>query len=155
MAFQLAQVNIARLQAPIDSHQLRDFVAQLDPVNASADTAPGFVWRLRTEEGNATAVQAFSWDAHDSAGVIVNMSVWRTVEELADWVYGRMHRQVLRQRATWFERVAEATTALWWVPTGQLPTTDESEARVRHLREHGPTPQAFTSSLDQLRAGPP
>ena len=144
MPYQLAQVNIARLLAPVDSDQLADFVARLDPVNASADVAPGFVWRLQTEAGNATAVQAFAWDVHDSAGVIVNMSVWQTVEDLAEWVYGPMHREVLRRRGAWFERVGEATTALWWVPSGHLPSTDEAEARVRHLRAHGPTPEAFT-----------
>ncbi len=144
MSFQLAQVNIARLLAPVDSPTLADFVAQLDPVNASADTAPGFVWRLQTEAGNATAIQAFEWDVHRSAGVIVNMSVWRSVEDLAAWVYGPMHREVLRRRRSWFEQVAEATTALWWVPAGHLPSTQEAEAQVRLLRQHGPTPQAFT-----------
>jgi hypothetical protein len=76
MAFELAQVNVARLAAPLDSAGLAGFVAALDPVNAAADRAPGFVWRLQTEDGNATAIQAFEWDAAGSAGVIVNMSVW-------------------------------------------------------------------------------
>jgi hypothetical protein len=44
----LAQVNIARMRAPLDSPLLADFVADLDPVNATADTAPGFLWRLQT-----------------------------------------------------------------------------------------------------------
>jgi len=140
----LAQVNIARLRAPLDSEDLAGFVAALDPVNESADEAPGFVWRLQTEDGNATAIQAFEWDAEGSAGVIVNMSVWTSIETLADWVYGPVHRVVLLQRRNWFQQVTEATVALWWILPGHLPTTSEAEWRVRHLRAHGPTPTAFT-----------
>jgi heme-degrading monooxygenase HmoA len=144
VAYHLAQVNIARLRAPLDAPESIDFVTALDPVNASADAAPGFVWRLQTEDGNATAVRAFEWDTADSAGVIVNLSVWRSIEELADWVYGDLHRAVLRRRREWFHRVSEATLALWWVPAGHVPTTDEAEERVRNLRMLGPTPFAFT-----------
>lgn len=144
MIYELAQVNIARLRAPLESAELADFVAALDPVNASADDAPGFIWRLQTEAGDATAIVAFEWDAADSAGVIVNMSTWRSIDDLACWVYGDMHREVLRRRREWFARVTEATVALWWVPAGARPTTQEAEERVRHLRAHGPTPEAFT-----------
>ncbi|MGA2968469.1 MAG: DUF3291 domain-containing protein [Acidimicrobiales bacterium] len=144
MSYHIAQVNIARLVAPLDSQQLAGFVAALDPVNASADEAPGFVWRLQTDEGNATAVQAFEWEEQGAAGVIINMSVWQSIAQLSDWVYGPLHRAVLVQRRNWFERVSEATTALWWVREGHLPSTKEAETRVLHLREQGPTPMAFT-----------
>ncbi len=140
----LAQVNIGRMLAPLDSAQLADFVAALDLVNAAADVAPGFVWRLQTEDGNATAVQAFQWDRAGSAGVLVNMSVWESVEALAAYVYSDTHRQVLKRRRQWFEQMAEAYAALWWVPAGHTPTTAEAEGRVLHLREFGPTPYAFT-----------
>ena len=140
----LAQVNIGRLLAPLDSAQLADFVAALDSVNAAADGAPGFVWRLQTEDGNATAVQAFGWDRAGSAGVLVNMSVWESVEALAAYVYSDTHRQVLKRRRRWFERMAEAYAALWWIPAGHTPTTAEAEGRVLHVRESGPTPYAFT-----------
>ena len=83
MDYLLAQVNIARMREPLESPRLADFVAALDPVNAVADAAPGFVWRLQTEDGNATAVHAFEWDRAGSAGVLVNMSVWESVEALA------------------------------------------------------------------------
>jgi Domain of unknown function (DUF3291) len=140
----LAQVNVARLREPLDSALLADFVAALDLVNAAADAAPGFVWRLQTEDGNATAVHAFEWDQAGSAGVLVNMSVWESVETLAAYVYSDTHRQVLRRRREWFERMATAHVALWWVPRGHMPTTGEAEERVLHLREFGPTPRAFT-----------
>ena len=144
MDFVLAQVNIGRLRAPLDSPQLASFMAALDPVNAMADTAPGFVWRLQTEDGNATAVRAFEWDQAGSAGVILNMSVWESVEALAAFVYSEQHRQVLRRRREWFERMEEAYLALWWVPRGHIPATGEAEDRIRYLRAHGPTAHAFT-----------
>ena len=144
MKYELAQVNIARLVAPLDDPDLADFVRALDPVNAVADAAAGFVWRLQTEEGNATAIRAFEWDATGSAGVIVNMSVWASVEDLAAFVYGEEHRQVLRRRREWFQRMTDAHMACWWVPAGHRPTIAEAEGRVLHLREHGPTSHAFT-----------
>ena len=144
MGYVLAQVNIARLRAPMDSALLADFVAALDQVNAAADAAPGFIWRLQTEDGNATSVRAFEWDQAGSAGVLVNMSVWESVDALAGYVYSDTHRHVLRQRRRWFEQMAEAHTALWWIPRGHVPTTQEAEERVLSLRESGPTPYAFT-----------
>jgi len=140
----LAQVNVARMREPLDSPLLADFAAALDPVNAVADAAPGFVWRLQTEDGNATAVRAFEWDRAGSAGVLVNMSVWESVEALAAYVYSDEHREVLRRRRQWFERMAVAHAALWWIPRGHTPTTSEAEERVIHLRVYGPTPYAFT-----------
>jgi len=144
VAFELAQVNIARLVAPRDSPQLEDFFAALDAVNALADAAPGFVWRLQTAEGNATAITAFEWDRGDSDGVLVNMSVWRSIEDLANFVYGESHRAVLRRRRSWFQAVAEPTTCLWWVPAGHRPRTVEAEERLKLLRAAGPSPEAFS-----------
>ena len=144
MSHHLAQVNIGRLRAPLDSPQLAGFVDALDPVNAAAESAPGFVWRLQTEAGNATAIQAFEWDVAGSAGVIMNMSVWASVESLAGFVYSGEHLPLLRRRREFFEHMTEAYTALWWIPAGTLPSIGDAEYRVRHLREHGPTPHAFT-----------
>ncbi|GDY28801.1 DUF3291 domain-containing protein [Gandjariella thermophila] len=138
--YHLAQVNIALPLEPLESARLADFVAALDPVNARADAAPGFVWRLRTEDGNATAVRGFGDDR-----IIVNMSVWRSLEALADFVYrDQGHLAVLRRRREWFPPLREAVTALWWVPAGHRPTVTEAEERLGHLRRHGPTPHAFT-----------
>ena len=144
MSHHLAQVNIGQLCAPLDSPQLAGFVDALDPVNAAAESAPGFVWRLQTEAGNATAIQAFEWDVAGSAGVIMNMSVWASVESLAGFVYSAEHLPLLRRRREFFEHMTEAYTALWWIPAGTLPSIGDAEYRVRHLREHGPTPHAFT-----------
>lgn len=144
MSFELAQVNVSRLLAPLDSPRLAAFVAALGEVNASGDAAPGFRWRLQTEDGDATAVRAFGWDVADSYGVIVNLTVWSSVEALADWVFAGPHVEIMRRRREWFAKSAEATTALWWVPAEHRPSTDEAEDRVLHVRRHGPTPHAFT-----------
>jgi Domain of unknown function (DUF3291) len=141
----LAQVNIGRLIAPLDAPLMADFVAALDPVNAVADAAPGFIWRLQTEDGNATALRVFEQDAEGAdGGILINMSVWESVEALAAFVYGAAHIPVLRRRREWFDRMKEAYTALWWIPRGHIPPIREAEDRVRHLRAHGPTPHAFT-----------
>jgi hypothetical protein len=140
----LAQVNIGRLRAPLDSDELAGFVAALDPVNAAADGAAGFIWRLQTEDGDATAIQGFQWDAGDSVGVLVNMSVWESIEALAEYAYSDTHRSVLRRRREWFQKMTESHLALWWIPRTTLPTVADAESRILHLREHGPTPHAFT-----------
>jgi len=144
MGYELAQVNVSRLLAPLDSPQLADFMAALDEVNAAGDQASGFRWRLQTEDGNATAVRAFGWDARDSHGVIVNLTVWTSVEELAAFVFSGQHLAIMRQRRRWFTQAAEAMTALWWVPAGHRPSTDEAEDVIRRLRADGPTSAAFT-----------
>lgn len=138
-SYELAQVNIARLKAPLDSPQLKDFVDALDPVNADADSAEGFVWRLQSDSGNATDVPVFG-----DQWLIVNLTVWRDPNALTAYMYQGRHREMLARRREWFERLEEAVTALWWVPAGHRPTVAEAEERLLHLRAHGPTPYAFT-----------
>jgi hypothetical protein len=136
-SFHVAQVNIARPNAPVDSPLLADFKAMLDPINALADDAPGFVWRLQDESGNATALRIFD----DS--LIVNMSVWESVDSLWDFVYASDHLAVMRRRREWFEHM-RMFMCLWWVPAGHVPGVTEAEERLDLLREHGPIERAFT-----------
>jgi uncharacterized protein DUF3291 len=138
-ARELAQLNIARLKAPLDSPELADFVANLDGINALAEAAPGFVWRLKDETGNATAIES-PW----GAGVIVNMSVWRDAESLHAFAFQGGHVEVMKRRREWFERMVEAYMVLWWVPAGHRPDVAEAARRLDHLRRNGPTPEAFT-----------
>jgi heme-degrading monooxygenase HmoA len=138
MDFHLAQINIARLVAPIDDPRIAEFVSQLAPTNALADGAPGFVWRLQSESGNATDVP-FS----DDPFVIVNMSVWESIEALRDFTYSSSHIELFRDRAKWFEKMDKPHYCLWWVPAGHIPTLEEGRERLRHFQEHGATPHAF------------
>lgn len=133
-------MNIALAREPLDSPLLSEFMAALDPVNARADRALGFVWRMQTADGDATAVGGFGDDPH----LIINLTVWASLETMRDFVYrDPVHVAILRQRRTWFQRL-ELHTVLWWVPAGHRPTVAEAEDRLEHLREHGPTPRAFT-----------
>jgi hypothetical protein len=135
----LAQVNIALPVEPLTSPLLAGFVNALEEINALADTAPGFLWRMQTEDGDATAIRAFGDDR-----LIVNMSLWTSLDALADYVYRSGHVEVMRRRREWFSPMREAYQALWWLPAGELPTVDDAELRVAHLREHGPSEYAFT-----------
>ncbi|MEU3602988.1 DUF3291 domain-containing protein [Streptomyces sp. NPDC006798] len=139
-SYEPARVNTARLEFPPDSPQLKDFAEALDPVNAVADAADGFVWRLADDDGgDATEIHVF-----DDEWILVNMSVWRDKDALTTFMYAGQHRELLSRRHDWFERVREAMSALWWVPAGHRPTVTEAEARLVHLRTEGPTPHAFT-----------
>lgn len=146
---ELAQLNIARLLAPIDSPELAEFVANLDRINALAESSPGFVWRLKDDTGNATGI-ASPW----GSGVIVNLSVWKDAESLHAFAFRSGHAEVMKRRREWFQRMAEAYLALWWVPAGHRPDVAEAARRLDHLRRNGPTPEAFTfrEALTDARA---
>jgi hypothetical protein len=135
----LAQVNIGIPRGPMDSATMAGFVELLEPINALADDAPGFVWRLQDDEGNATSISVF-----DDDRLIINMSVWESVEALWDFVYDSGHLEVMRRRREWFTRMREAFMCLWWIPAGELPTVADAEDRLERLRAEGPTPYAFT-----------
>lgn len=139
MGQHLAQVNVARLVAPIEDPAVQEFADALDPINALADTSPGFVWRLQDDTGSATGIRI-----DDDARVIVNLSVWTDIESLREFVYRTEHTAFLRRRREWFERFGSVAVALWWVPEGHKPTVDEALARLDHLNRHGPTPTAFS-----------
>jgi len=138
MAYHIAQINIGRLVAPIDDPRIADFVAQLAPINALADQAPGFVWRLQSSAGNATDI-AYS----DDPFVIVNMSVWESVGQLRDYVYRSNHLQVFEDRAKWFAKMNQPHYCLWWIRVGHIPTVMEGRERLERYQQHGPTPFSF------------
>ena len=140
MEWHLAQVNIGRLRAPVDDPLIADFVAGLDRINALADSAPGFVWRLQTEDGNATAIRPVD----DDELLAINLSVWESVEALADFVYRSDHVAFMRRRREWFEKFGASYLALWWTPAGTIPTVSEAMERIALIDRDGPTPAAFT-----------
>jgi heme-degrading monooxygenase HmoA len=137
--YELAQLNIGRIVAPLDSPELSGFVARLEEINALADAAPGFVWRFQTDDGDATALRPF-----DDDQMLVNFSVWESTEALHAFVYRSLHVEVMRKRRQWFERMDQPFTVLWWVRAGHRPSVEEAIERLEHLRRHGPTPRAFT-----------
>jgi hypothetical protein len=150
--YELAQLNIGRILAALDSPQLAGFVGGLEHVNAVAEAAPGFIWRLKDEESDdATSFRIFEDD-----WIIVNMSVWQSPEALRAFVYDDEHRSYLRRRREWFENLGEAVTVLWWVPAGHRPTIAQARERLEHLRKHGVAEYAFglSDSFPAPGAGP-
>ncbi|MFG2874597.1 DUF3291 domain-containing protein [Streptomyces sp. NPDC048337] len=146
-AAHLAQLNVSTLRHPLDDPRIAPFVELLDPVNAAADGAPGFVWRLVGEgEGDATALRPLG------EAVIVNMSVWESQDALWDFAYRSGHLEAMRRRREWFERHVEAHLVLWWVPAGHVPTIAEALERLADLRSHGPSPRAFTFAASYTAA---
>ena len=139
--FHLAQVNVGRILAPLDRPRLADFVAQLPEINALAEGSPGFVWRM-VDDGGADST-GLRPDDHDDL-LLINCSVWESVQALRDFAYRSGHLGALGRRREWFERPTEPHQALWWVPVGHRPTTAEAMERLTHLREHGDSPTAFT-----------
>jgi len=135
----IAQINVATALYPLDDPRIAEFMGLLDEVNALAEQSPGFRWRLKSEQGNATDIQA-----SDDPNFIVNMSVWSSVETLFDFVYKTSHRLVMAKRREWFDRPAQSYQVLWWVEAGTAPTVEAALARLAHLDAHGPTPHAFT-----------
>jgi hypothetical protein len=137
--FQIAQVNIGRIRAPLDDPLLAGFVANLEGINALADSSPGFVWRLKTDAGDAT-----SFRPYDDDRILVNLSVWATAEHLREFVYRGAHAGVMRQRKSWFERFDGMYYALWWVTVGHIPSIDEAKSRLEYVRVHGESAHAFS-----------
>jgi hypothetical protein len=137
--FHLAQVNIARMLAPLDDPLMAEFVAQLDEINALADRSPGFVWRLQTEAGDATYLRPY-----DDDRIIINLSVWESVEHLREYVFRNRHAEVLRDRGKWFSKFDGAYSALWWVPAGHIPSVLEAKERLEHLRVYGESEYTFS-----------
>lgn len=136
---QLAQVNIARARAPMDSAVMAGFVSRLAEINALAEASDGFVWRLEDEAGDATGIRVF-----DDPRLLINQSVWRSIEAFTAFVYRSAHVQLIKARADWFEKMDGPQQALWWVRAGHLPSPEEGRDRMQHLIDHGPGATAFS-----------
>jgi hypothetical protein len=137
--YQLAQVNIGRARGEMTDPVMAGFMAKLAEINALAEETPGFVWRLQTEDGDATAVRPY-----EDNRIMINLSVWEDLASLRGYVFRSAHAAVMRRRREWFERFERVYVALWWVPAGHRPSVAEAVARLAHLEQSGPTPFAFS-----------
>lgn len=136
---QLAQVNIAEMLAPIDDPIMADFVNNLDRINELAEKSDGFVWRLKGDEGNATAITVF-----DNLFLIINMSVWESMQDLFNFTYQSAHVEILKRKKEWFHKMPRMHMAFWYVENGHEPSPSEAKERLYYLQEHGETPYAFS-----------
>lgn len=136
----LAQINIGRLNHPVDDPRVAEFMDNLDPINALAEASPGFVWRLKDDSGNATAIRGF-----EDPTILPNLTVWESVESLKDYVFKTDHAKFLRKRREWFAPMDDLPIlTMWWVPAGHVPTLEEARERVEHLAANGPSAHAFS-----------
>ena len=138
LTYQLAQVNIGKILAPMDNPVMEGFKSNLDPINKLAENSPGFIWRLKDETNNATSIKIFEDDF-----MLINMSVWESIDALYQFVYQSHHVQYVKRRKEWFEKMPEMFMALWYVPAGHEPTPLEAMERLNYLRKHGDTPFSF------------
>jgi hypothetical protein len=137
--YRIAQVNIGRMLAPLDDPMMSGFVNLLDEINALADQSPGFVWRLQTEEGDATSLRPY-----EDERILFNLSVWESIDALKSYVYRSAHTDVMRRRGEWFEKFDGMYLALWWVEVGHIPTISEAKERLERLSKEGESELAFT-----------
>jgi hypothetical protein len=152
MTHHLAQCNIGRTTKPLDHADMAEFVAALEPINALAESSPGFVWRLTGAEGESSSYVDIP--GTDDPLLIINYSIWVDVESLRSFMYKTDHVAYLRRRREWFQEPASPISAAWWVPVGSVPDVAEAYGRVVHLQEHGPTETAFPVSRPWPRPGP-
>ncbi|MDH3707583.1 MAG: DUF3291 domain-containing protein [Acidimicrobiia bacterium] len=140
MTWHLAAFNVAKIRHDLDDPRMADFVDNLELVNALGDNSPGFVWRHQTEAGDSTAERIF--DDHD---ILLNFTIWESVDALHQFTYRSDHTDFLRRRREWFEPLDDwPVLVLWWVPAGDRPSLDEAKARLAQLRDEGPMAEAFT-----------
>lgn len=148
--YHLAELNLGLFVAPLDSPEMAEFFDALDPINALADEAPGFVWRMTDETGGPSSnVEVPGVDDPLTAS---NLSVWVDYESLRDYMYKTDHVTFLRRRSEWFQHTSDAMTVAWWIQAGTIPTLDEALTRLNHLRENGPSD--FAWPLTQPRPAP-
>ncbi|MFN8528936.1 MAG: DUF3291 domain-containing protein [Anaerolineae bacterium] len=136
---QIAQINVARRLAPLNDPVMAEFVAQLDKINALADISPGFVWRLKENLNDPTSIHVF-----EDEYILINMSVWESIDTLYQYAYYSAHADVFRKRSDWFSRLGKPNMALWWVPANHQPSELEGKTRLEHLQTHGASAYAFT-----------
>jgi len=127
----IAQINVARFREAREHPANADFEAALDEVNALAEAAPGFVWRM-IGEGDS-----------DDHALTVNMTVWENIDALSAFAYRDLtHRAILRRRKDWFVDMP-AYLALWWMEPGTVPDLREGLAKLELIGRLGPTADAF------------
>lgn len=135
----LAQLNIAKAKYSLEAPEIKEFIDNLEPINNLAEASDGFIWRLKDESGDATSIQAF-----DDPDMILNMSVWGSIDALKDFMFRTHHRDFLRRKKEWFHNLAEDSYVLWWVPVGHIPSVEEAIAKLEFLRANGDTANAFS-----------
>jgi hypothetical protein len=134
----LAQLNVGRVRHPLDDPRMAGFVDNLDLINGIAERSKGFVWRMKDDSGSATNIRAF-----DDPQMILNMSVWESIEALEGFVWQTVHKRFYGRRHEWFGTLEGPYFVMWWITPGHRPDVGEALARLDHLKTHGSSEHAF------------
>jgi len=135
----IAEINIAKMKGvDINDPIMKEFVENLDAVNQIAEKSEGFVWRLKDENNNATSLNPYNDET-----IIINVSVWKSIETLENFMYRTFHSDFLKRRKEWFLTYGSAHTAMWWIPEGHIPTMQEAVEKLSFLQTNGPSPNSF------------
>jgi hypothetical protein len=140
MSYHLAQINLARLRFPLDDPRMAEFHAALEPINEIAERTPGFVWRFKSDDGRTATYASHPF----SPDILVNFTVWESLEALKHFTYQSGHGAYFRRRSEWFESLGNPPNAMWWIPVGEIPTLEEAKLRYDHLVQHGSSEYAFS-----------
>ena len=134
----LAELNVGYAAHPLDDPRMADFMNNLDRINALAERSPGFVWRMKSDSGNATDIAV-----PEAEGMISNLSVWDDVESLGNYVFNTVHARYYERRHEFFTAMASHHFVMWPVPDDHIPTLREAMERLRHLQANGSSDHAF------------
>lgn len=136
----LAELNVGRLVADTDDPRVAEFMRNLDRVNGLGKRSPGFVWMM---EGEDPALGNTEAKIEGDPRHVFNLTVWESVEALADFTWRTVHRQFHTRRAEWFEAPGKPHFVMWWIPEGHRPRLTEGLARLETLESRGDTEEAF------------
>jgi Domain of unknown function (DUF3291) len=130
----IAQLNIGRFRYPTDDPRMAAFMTNLDRINALAERSEGFVWRLKDDSNNATAIRPAS-----DPSIAVNLSVWENAEALERFVWATVHKQFYNRKGDWFEKPGTPHFVMW----PHIPNLEEATGRLDHLTRNGDSDFAF------------
>lgn len=154
--FRLVSFNTVRPVGPfsIEREEIIFFLSELPAIFVDASVYDGMAWHehgVRLEEGRFAPFDEVAKLKTDGTGNpnIVTMAGWTGVEAMHAFAYrdSRRHVDAMRRLRGFVDRTEGPTLALWWARRDQHVTLDEGWRRLTTLREHGPTPDAFSLQI--------
>jgi len=143
----LAELNVGYALYPLDDPRMAGFMDNLDKINALAERSEGYIWRMKSDSGNATDLAVPGDDR-----MISNMSVWKDATALGNYVFNTIHARFYEKRPAWFENMTRHHFVMWWIEDDHIPTLEEALERLAYLQQHGSSEHAFGwDAVDQSK----
>ncbi|MDB4197301.1 DUF3291 domain-containing protein [Ascidiaceihabitans sp.] len=134
----LAELNVGYAAYPLDDPRMSEFMDNLETINALAERSPGFVWRMKSDSGNATDISV-----PGDTEMISNMSVWEDVASLGNYVFNTVHAPFYKRKEEWFQATTSHHFAMWMVEDNHTPDLAEAMDHMEYLQKYGSTDHAF------------